>query len=374
MQSKNISYLPAIDQLRGMAALLIVFYHGLSLISYQLIHQKPFWFDHWLSADSIFSAILIEGHTAVALFMVLSGFIFTIGTYKNKIDYRQFISNRLLRTYPLFLLLLFLGIASTPSSYNFSGLLKTIFFMSNTEGAITAGKFTSMFWTIAVEWQFYLLFPLLMRIANHTGIKSLIGIVLIFIALRCGLYLQGSNIRDISYSTIIGRMDQFLIGMIIGIIYIRFFKKSLTYDFLFLASTLSAFSALYWFNLNGGWPTNNYTKILWPTAEALIWGGFILGYLSFSRWITIAIGKLLSSVGLISYSIYLTHFVIIDFCIRHDFILTLFETRHLINAIASTIIIILPIVLVVSTLTYLFIEKPFLNLRRSYKKEKTPII
>ncbi len=73
MQSKNTEYLPAIDQIRGLAALLILFYHGLTFISYQMIHQKPFSLDHWLVADTPITAILIEGHTAVSLFMVLSG-------------------------------------------------------------------------------------------------------------------------------------------------------------------------------------------------------------------------------------------------------------------------------------------------------------
>ena len=103
MQSSNIKYLPAIDHLRAYAALLIVFYHGLHLFSYQIRFQRPFFFDNWLQTKNVLMAFLTEGHTAVSLFMVLSGFIFVYGVYGRKIDGKRFIYNRFLRTYPLFL-------------------------------------------------------------------------------------------------------------------------------------------------------------------------------------------------------------------------------------------------------------------------------
>ena len=105
MRSPNIRYLPAIDHLRACAALLIVLYHGLHLFSYQARFQASFGIDHWLQPGNVLLAALAEGHTAVALFMVLSGFILTLGSLDDAVEYRPFIRNRLLRTYPLFLLL-----------------------------------------------------------------------------------------------------------------------------------------------------------------------------------------------------------------------------------------------------------------------------
>ena len=53
MKSPNIDYLPAIDHLRGLAALLIVFYHGLHVISYRLRFGAAFGFDGWLLKDQL---------------------------------------------------------------------------------------------------------------------------------------------------------------------------------------------------------------------------------------------------------------------------------------------------------------------------------
>ena len=104
MRSPNIRYLPAVDHLRAFAALLIVFYHGLHVFSYQARFGRDFATDHWLQAGNPLLAVLAEGHTAVALFMVLSGFILTVGALEGGVSWAGFIRNRLLRTYPLFLL------------------------------------------------------------------------------------------------------------------------------------------------------------------------------------------------------------------------------------------------------------------------------
>jgi peptidoglycan/LPS O-acetylase OafA/YrhL len=371
MRSNNIQYLPAIDQLRGMAALLIVFYHGLALVSYQLIHHKPFSTNEWLDAGNPISALFIEGHTAVTLFMVLSGYIFTIGTYGSQIKYNAFIFNRFLRTYPLFILVLFIGISSFPSSFNITGFLQTLFFMGNYQGAISAGNFTAMFWAIAVEWQFYLLFPFLLQFVNRKGITFLFGIIIIVILLRGMAYLQDADIHRISYWTIMGRLDQFLVGMLIGVLYVNHFKENFAVDLLFILAFMFLMLGLYVFNKLGGWPSKTYLKIFWPTIEALIWSAFIFGYLSFSRWVPRLVGRALCSIGNISYSVYLLHFVIINLCIKYDFILIVFESRHFINAIITTAFVITPITLVLSALTFNYIEKPFLDMRIKYKKNES---
>jgi peptidoglycan/LPS O-acetylase OafA/YrhL len=367
VRSKNIAYLPAVDHIRGFAALLILFYHGVTLISYELIHAQPFTFEHWLSATNVLTAPIIEGHSAVALFMVLSGFIFTVGTYGQEIRYTAFIKNRLLRTYPLFLLMLFVGISAFPERFELSSFLQTLFFLGNTNGALSAGNFTTMFWAVAVEWQFYLVFPFLLTVTNNSGARVLIAMILVFILLRCFAYLEGALIRDLSYWTIIGRMDQFLIGMLSAILYLRHFRQGRLFDLVFVAALAGVLVILYFFNRAGGWPENSAWKIVWPTIEAMIWAPFILGYLSIARRVPAGISRLFSSLGVISYSIYLIHFLLVDLCIRQEWALTIFESRPVLNAFLTTAVIILPLVLIISSLTYYAIERPFLALRVKYK-------
>ena len=368
MKSKNIAYIPAIDQLRGLAALLIVLYHGVTLISYSLRYARPFQFDHWLHADSWVEALVYEGHTAVALFMVLSGFIFTLGAYKREISYGQFIKNRFLRTYPLYLLVLFVGIAASPSSFNVPGFIASLFFMSNTPVAIGVEPYTSMFWAVAVEWQFYLVFPFIIRWVNLSGTINLAGLILVFILFRVLLFYMGANIRDVSYWTIIGRMDQFLVGMALGVYYRKFFRPGALYDGLFILAVLAVCYTLFMFNRAGGWLAVSAWKLIWPTLEALVWGAFILGYLSFSRWLPALITRPLIMVGLVSYSMYLVHFILVFVAIKQGFLLQPFSDRPVANALVSTLLVVLPCLLLFATMTYHFIEKPFLQLRRVYSR------
>ncbi|MEQ8955744.1 MAG: acyltransferase family protein, partial [Gammaproteobacteria bacterium] len=169
MKSINFGYIPALDHLRGFAALLVLFFHGVHFISHKIAYGTPYDPANWPTAQNPFSSLAIEGHTAVSLFFVLSGFVFTVGSFEKKLNFVGFYRNRFLRTYPLFLFFLFLGIAFTPGAFSASGLLQSIFFLANSETAINGGAFTFVFWSIAVEWHFYLVFPLLLFMLQRKG-------------------------------------------------------------------------------------------------------------------------------------------------------------------------------------------------------------
>jgi peptidoglycan/LPS O-acetylase OafA/YrhL len=77
VRSANIRYQPPIDHLRGGAALLATVYHS--------IHFLATTTDWWTVGDPL-SSFLYEGHTAVALFFVISGFIFMYGTARGRVS------------------------------------------------------------------------------------------------------------------------------------------------------------------------------------------------------------------------------------------------------------------------------------------------
>lgn len=366
MKSLNIGYIPAVDHLRGLAALLIFFYHGLTLIGYQLKYSEPFSFNHWITVNNPFAALLVEGHTAVALFMVLSGFIFTMGSYGSQLRYFDFVRNRFLRTYPLFVVLLATGLCVSTENFNVGALLQTLFFMGNLPGAANAGVFSAMFWAVAVEWQFYLLFPFIIFFVNRYGVKYLLGLAAVFIIMRWLAGLMGANFRDLGYWTLIGRMDQFLAGIGAGMIYRNYFRAGIRFDVLFVASSVLMLALLYAFNGMGGWPSESHFRLIWPTLEGLGWAAFILGYLSIARWLPQRVSALLIALGTISYSMYLVHFVVINIFISHKLLWLVPGLGEHANALLISTVGVLPVVLMISTLTYHVIEKPFLQLRHTY--------
>ena len=371
MKSQNIQYVPALDHLRGFAALLVLFYHGVFGIYHDLTTVPPVlaYTDEMLpKADFFLSAFVYEGHSGVALFMVLSGFIFTIGTHGHDISYWQFIRNRFLRTYPLFLFMLFIGVYANPASFDFSGLLQSIFFFANMPGSAIGGAFTNVHWAVAVEWQFYLIFPFLIYFVRQQGLRVVFGMIFLLIIMRSLIYLEELSVRELTYMTIVGRLDQFLIGICIGVYYLKRFKKDLMHDCLFVASLALVAAALYLFNLNGGLLTDQYSKVWWPTIEGGMWAAFILGYLSFSRWVPKLVSAVLIKLGVISYSVYLLHFVLVDITIKQGWLVDVGPDNIIGSAYATSVLVILPLSLAVSIMTYHFIEKPFLKLRGVYRQ------
>jgi peptidoglycan/LPS O-acetylase OafA/YrhL len=370
MKSKNIQYLPAIDHLRAFACLWIVIYHGLHLISYDIRFHQPFQSTNWLPSNSLLLSTLVEGHSAVALFMVLSGFIFTYGIRGRDIFYLAFLKNRLLRTYPLFILLIFLGISFYPNNFSFAAFIQTILGFGNLKGSLNLGNYSAMFWAIAVEWQFYFIFPLLLLLSK-SNTKLFVGIIGLLIAFRALAFFDNLNIRYISYSTIVGRLDQFIFGMIAAQIYLKFSTKNLFGGLLFPIVAFIAIWNLHWLNQHGGWPGQQWFRVIMPTAEGLIWSALILAYIDFSKYIPSILSTILAKVGELSYSVYLIHFIVVKTIVSHQ-LYWHFTDSAVENALLNTFLIVIPIVIVLSLITFNLIEKPFLNLRVNYIKPSTP--
>jgi peptidoglycan/LPS O-acetylase OafA/YrhL len=353
--------------LRGLAAMLIVYYHGLHLFTYYQRFHQPFSFEHWLQSPLWFLGVLLEGHTAVALFMVLSGFIFTHGSLGKEVIYSKFIANRFLRTYPLFILLIFVGISAFPGQLKLIPLLQTVFGFANNFGSLQIKSFSSMFWAIAVEWHFYLVFPFLLLFFQRYGVRYLFGLMAVFLVFRVLAFYQGAAIRDMAYMTIVGRMDQFLLGMLVAVVYARGRMAPALAGALLVAALGGVMILLYRLNLSGGWPVQDASRIYFHTIEGGLWALVIYAYLNVSASMNGMFSRVLCYVGTISYSMYLIHFTIISVLVEHDIYWPL-TGSIMVNALLTTTVIALPIILAVSSLTYYCVELPFLSMRVRYHK------
>ena len=373
MKSTNFGYIPALDHLRGFAAVLVLFFHSSHFISHKLIYSTPYDPAKWAKAGNPFSALAIEGHTAVSLFFLLSGFVFTVGSLQKKLNYLGFYRNRLLRTYPLFLFFLTLGIAFNTENFSITALLQSVFFMANSDTAINGGAFTFVFWSIAVEWHFYLLFPLLLVCVQKWGWKVLPGLILALLVVRTGAYFAGADMRVLSYWTIVGRLDQFLLGMLAGIYYRNYFVAGKRLDYVAIGGACLVLMLLFGFNQLGGGGANNYLWIFWPTLEAMAWAIFLIGYLSIARHFHRLVGNALVALGTISYSIYMGHYLVLDFFLRHEWESLWRLGDPVATAALNTFVFMLPLVLLLATITYFCVERPFLLRRRKYVQVAAPV-
>jgi peptidoglycan/LPS O-acetylase OafA/YrhL len=201
--------LPILDGLRAIAILLVV-PHNLNLM---------------VTAGGIahvFIAALYRGWIGVQLFFVLSGFLITgiLLDARNAPDYyRSFFVRRVLRIFPLYyatLLVLFVLLPAfglLPASFKRDAMVELSLwaYFSDWYGAFHPGEASvSHFWSLAVEEQFYLLWPFVIHRRSAEWVMRLcFAIAAAALALRVAMLLTGT---PGVYTFLATRMDALALG------------------------------------------------------------------------------------------------------------------------------------------------------------------
>lgn len=378
MKSKNIDYLEKVDHLRFFAALLILVFH--SVVTHFL--WKPLGTDE-LKASPIFN-VFLEGHTAVGLFMTLSGFLFAVICKGKEIDILGFYRNRFLRIYPLFTLLIVLACYMDQHRNGLTNLLTSLCFLQNTENSVYCKWFTEVFWTIAVEFQFYLLFPFILSFFRKYNYKYLFGLITLALLARLAVFTATGSVKLLSYVTIFGRIDEFIIGMMFGLCFDQI-KKTLAHPLCLVLSFIPLWLAASHFHRFGGLnlSANSNVWIYWPTIEGAAWGLVIAAYVASRFRLPQPLSSWCAFAGTLSFSMYMTHY----FFLRTSswFYLTILTPEQQapwllpvlqnlrIHPFTAGLVfgfgIVLPLTFLTSILTYFLIEKPFLELRSTYTRK-----
>ena len=350
MKSKNINYIPGLDHIRAYAIILVISFHCIG-------H-----FSGWnQQSKNPLKTLFIEGHTGVALFILSSGFIFYLITYNKKINYINFMKNRILRIYPLFVFKIFIGFSVFYIDFNFLSFIQLIAGFANLHLNHNIQDFAGAIWSIPVEFIFYLLFPLLLILV--TDRKNYLRIIAMFIIFRTFGFLLSGRIFFTTYFTFVGRIDQFLIGMLTADFYIKFKNKKINPILLPLSILIILYTLLIFNKLNGFY-AEKWFIIFWPDIEASFWAFFIFLYLKFCNKENFILDK----IGEYSYSLYLMHSLVTGVIIKMKPIFWISDPVY--NSLLIALVIVFPITFIISYFTYNLIEKPFLNMRVKYLKSK----
>lgn len=139
-----------IEFLRGVAALIVVLNHYSFYVFADDQNAPAAMFLHYF-------------HSVVELFFVLSGFVFApylLG--QMQMSWQRFLVHRVCRIYPLYLVSLFILVLFSRKPLDWSIVLQHVFFVQTMQSMHVATYYSLAYWTLPVEWEFYLLSTLLL--------------------------------------------------------------------------------------------------------------------------------------------------------------------------------------------------------------------
>ena len=345
---KTINYRPEIDGLRSIAVLAVILFH---------------------SKFSMFS----HGFFGVDIFFVISGYLITKILIENKFDFKDFYERRVRRIVPNYFFILFISSIIiyqfnpdiytlrefSKSSYFSISFLSNYFFMANDYFQQNISRPFLHTWSLSIEEQFYIFYPLFLFFFKNISRNLKISLFLILITLNIILVNSGGNLRlnypffeenflffsnsvFFNFYSPLSRLWEFLFGALAYFIYLKK-KNNLHSNFILIVSYLSIFYSL----------TFQSEFLFYPNIFSLlpVCSTFLIIVLENNRTFTFKIisNKVLTYIGLRSFSLYLWH-------------LPIYEIYGYLGLDTSNYIIYLfyiTNILVLSEVTFKLVEKPF---------------
>jgi len=410
--ANNRVTIPALDGVRAVATIGVITFHINSLV-----HNKL-----WdMQANPLASAIMTFGGSGVTLFFVLSGFLLFMPYARALLvgerwpSLRQFYLRRALRIIPGYYAALCLIILFFKPQYLQPGrwqelLLFLTFFMDSTPQ--TSRQLNGPFWTLAVEWQFYLLLPwlaLLFGLVAQRMAASLLspqsrfklllaccgGLIIWGLSMRyLGLYLtqHPSEIFDLPPGVIAtakfllygmqGKyLENFAVGMAICLCYV-FAHRSTSGSALLVWAKSSSWwlwaSGILLLTFTAAWHfhvlVSNTTILAYffaPLTPVFDWLNEMVIALGYGACLTaILFGerslqrlfelRLIRWIGTISYGLYMWHLPLLNFF--HNAILPPAMQAQIYPAYVAYWLWAIIVVVPVAVASYVLVEKPWMRL------------
>jgi peptidoglycan/LPS O-acetylase OafA/YrhL len=369
-------YVDGLTGLRGFAALWVLIYHvwvastprritiGIGSISIDL---TPFFSCGWAGVD---------------IFYTLSAFLLTLPFAEAVIQEKKgppllpYFYRRVLRVFPAYyaqlgILLILAWFGTYGEIPNIGNLLTHLFMVHN----ISFDYFTSMngiWWTLPVEFSFYLVLPVLALLLRRRRWPILLVVAIMVTISYRYLMFQSIAQKTVEYKVWLleqlpGHIDQFVFGVLAAYFYVKlrqaetsnpkkglrpspraciFFGIIGVIIFLYL---LHVHFLKYW--------DGHFLLFIWHGCAGFFIAVMIYGIATDSRLGPFLFGnRFVVGIGVISYSLYLWHLLVIDWLQRWGWFI--YYKGYLFP-------VLLPVALSVSlglaTLSYFFIERPFLK-------------
>jgi peptidoglycan/LPS O-acetylase OafA/YrhL len=367
------AHLPSLDGMRGIAIALV------------LIHQLG-----GLESGAGIFAYLFRytigfGWTGVQLFFVLSGFLITgilLDSQGSPHYFRNFFARRGLRIFPLyfsslaiaFLILPALGISSALLEQDHPNQIWLWTYLENWAQLFGKGSVAfPHYWSLSVEEQFYLLWPLLLwRRTAEECLRLCLAVALASLLTHCLIAWYGVTSSDIFYYSSVCRADALALGgAAAALLRIEGWRDWI------VAQRARILNAAFVIALIGMLTTHGFSvyevsgEVIGYTIVSLVFAAFVIvaagddaerdnGWRRALRW------RPLQLLGKYSYAIYIFHKPL------HDYLgkpLQVSLSLRMRDSIAHNIIYIAGgamLLLALAVLSYHLFEKHFLHIKRSF--------
>lgn len=357
MNNKRIE---SIDGWRAVAALGVLYTHVWATLSFPSVT---------IAGVDLMRFLNLWGN-GVQLFFVISGFCFYLVLEKQK-EYNlqtafAFWKKRWLRIAPAFYTVCII-LALIHHYSSFGDLLYRLFFnFIFLHNHVPGAEVDAIFWSLAVEWHFYLLLPLIFFAINRTGIMQTVAAL---IALCIGLnFLHYSGLfypGDQWWYSIFNNIGHFAWGILAGYLFRKDIQiKLLIKNYSLLFGLIIAYAGKTMFSSGVLMRFPYLSSVLQSTGPLVMTFGFAcMIYTSLFNQLSFSLvgNRAFSWIGKISYSFYLWHSAVLAFV--YSFVATYMPS----NAFAVVILLLLTLVLLLplSYLSYTLLESFYFKRKRS---------
>jgi peptidoglycan/LPS O-acetylase OafA/YrhL len=343
--------IPQLDAVRGVAILLVILHNQSSV--FPSLHLERVFANGWMGVD---------------LFFVLSGFLITgilVDTKQSEGYFRNFYARRCLRIWPLYYSLIVFMFVIVPLLRPSEA--RTVFeksspwwgyplFLQNFLIPIptNAAGPLAVTWSLAIEEQFYLVWPWIVRYGSLAQVRRL-AVLVIGLSPALRLYLSFHDVN--LYTNVFCRMDGLMAGALLALV-VRSdaFLPSTFVRRAWIALVVALPLAFATEAVNARWIVFSLTAV---ASAAFVYLALFAPHEWLQRVLT---NRFLVYTGTISYGLYLLH------KIPFDLAKSFHMDRHPLLA--------LPILLAacygMAALSWNLLEKPFLRLKRAFEP-RSPI-
>lgn len=360
-------YFNNLNAIRFIAAFLVIIHHIEQFKN--ILGIKGYWSNQ---------TIVLIGKLGVILFFVLSGFLITFLLYKEKeisknISIKKFYIRRILRIWPLYFFIVFLAFFVFPffsfftiidlqaySSINdlLNKLLLYVFFLPNLVlilyGVI---PFASHLWSIGVEEQFYIIWPILNKYFKNK-LAVIIGVIVLYLTIKScfSIFFTTGTFKVVNSFVSSSPIDCMAIGSFFALVIFdenSFYLKIKNIIFsrvIQILTLVTVFFLIY---------KAIYIPYLHNEFYSLLFGILICNFAHNKSVIFSLENKYTNYLGKISYGLYMYHPIIIFIIIKLGIYYN-FQSNYFIYPLVILFTII------ISSISYTYFEKKFIDKKIKY--------